>query len=99
MRKITRGVFFSFLKKHECFKEYLAACNKTRKSHNISCGQNLSLREFLQFKNVMNKDNLFNLISINCAFSWNNNQREPPKMPWNFINNLWVSFLQNNNFI
>lgn len=98
MKKITRKVFFDFLKQNKCIKEYIEACNKNRISYNANYRLNHSLKTFLQMKNVMNKDTIFNENSINCAFGWNTYPLINKGISWRSLHEQWRQFLHENDF-
>ena len=92
--KANKRVFFNFLKRNKCLKEYIIACNKARLIHNINYKSCCSLRDYLILRNAMNRDNTFNKDSINYAFGWNLCQ----SIEWRPLHEHWQAFLHKNNF-
>lgn len=95
-KKTTRGVFFNFLRRKHCLKEYIAACNKNRISYNANYKLNDSLKTFLQTKSVMSKDNIFNEDSINAAFGWSTYPLMDKGTSWRSLHEQWKQFLYEN---
>lgn len=97
-KKITSKVFFDFLRRNHCLKEYFAACNKTLKVYNTVNKSAFSLQSFLQLKGVIGNNNIFNANSLNRSFSWSTHPLMRANTSWRLLHEKWQQFLYNNNF-
>lgn len=95
-KQITRKVFFDFLKRKKCFREYITECNNARTDYNKSNRTTHSLKNYLQVKGVMNENYIFNYKSVISAFSWYIYGGATLRIRWDFIHNQWIDFLEEN---
>jgi len=62
--KITRAIFFNFLRKQGCLKEYISACKESCIKNNSRFNKYHSLKDYLRNRGVMDKNNIFNNIDV-----------------------------------
>jgi len=97
-KKITKKVFFDFLRRNHCLKEYFAACKKALTTYNIKNKSNYPLRFFLHVSGVVSNDNIFNSESLNHSFFWDLYPLMRANTSWRLLHEQWCQFLYNNNF-
>jgi len=101
-KKIAKKVFLNFLRKNNCLQEYLMACKKTNLEYNNATKSNISLRSYLQKREIMDKDNNFNVGSICNSFTWSKYPIKKGNVSnwknWKNLHEKWNDFLHNNNF-